>query len=240
MDTIKDLRGHAHVLSILTNNFISFHPKRWCVLPEKSPEMMNRKHFPMKSDVRRVICNYSQGYSFLPYHWIVKTDKGVFRYASDDDDFWEYAAPSIDLKSERVNRAVDSLMMAKAWMGKILGELGYDTPYQNDGNRHNVKDIEPEADTKKNKNLYIAKDEDGEYRVERDYISDHLEEANDVEKLDFLRQDIGRLKNNLSGVKNRIENPSDECNLAFTNAYSHLSEARFWLGFELGVVRELN
>ena len=52
----------------------------------------------------------------------------------------------IPCHSYETREAYDSLMLAKAWLGKILGELGSPTPYQKDGNRHTVEDIEKTAD----------------------------------------------------------------------------------------------
>ena len=46
-----------------------------------------------------------------------------------------------------ISDCIKSLSLAKAWLGKSLGVIGYETPYKNDGERKTVDDIEPESDT---------------------------------------------------------------------------------------------
>lgn len=124
--------------------------------------------------------------------------------------------------SKECSKAYDSLILAKAWLGKILGELGEQTPYQNDGKRKDVKDIEPAAD-----------------RTYTNY-SEKLAEQNldwskmsHIEKVDWLRQEIQKLDNNFDALKITPIN-----GVTFVSFKQHLSEARFWLGFELQSIRE--
>lgn len=130
------------------------------------------------------------------------------------------------LESKEIQKAYDSLILAKAWLGKILGELGNPTPYQNDGKRKDVKDIEPTAD-----------------RTYTNY-SEKLAEQNldwskmsHIEKVDWLRQEIQH-KIHLVEQSIFVEKPTREFAISRTNVYNHLSEARFWLGFELQRIRE--
>lgn len=128
--------------------------------------------------------------------------------------------------SIEINKAVDSLILAKAWLGKILGELGEATPYANDGNRKDVKDIEPTAD----KNLATIEEltyENCIANCSKDYLL-----LNHIQKVDWLRQEIQHI---IHLVEQAIHtgNQSREFAIARTNSYNHLCEARFWLGFEL-------
>ena len=126
-------------------------------------------------------------------------------------------------KSKELEKTIDSLYLAKAWLGKVLQELGETTTYANDGNRKTVEDIEPTSDTYKPK----------EYEV-----SDYSQLYNPIEKVDWLRQEIEKIAKSeyISSMtyqpKTRLEA------IARTNTYNHLTEARFWLGFELTRVRD--
>lgn len=121
-------------------------------------------------------------------------------------------------------RAYNSLILAKAWLGKILEELGNKTPYESDGNRHSVNDIEPTADKS---NVIEALNWKG---------------LNHIEKIDELRQKIKNIIFSIQVLKQELQDFLDnevsiECNIARTNCYNHLSEARFWLGFELSRIK---
>ena len=116
--------------------------------------------------------------------------------------------------SKEINKAYDSLILAKAWLGKVLQELGESTPYANDGNRKEVKDIEPAAD----KGHIIV-----------------FEDFNHIEKVDWLREEIEKCIDLLPWEMLQRSNIEIQVN----NCYTHLSEARFWLGFELGRIRDI-
>lgn len=131
---------------------------------------------------------------------------------------------TIKTTNGEISKCYDSLILAKAWLGKILGELGEQTPYQNDGKRKGVEDIESAAD--------------------KDIVSNnnlgwlHL---NHVEKVDWLRETIGeciKLIEKIGFTPTETFKPSRELNIARTNTYNHLCEARFWLGFELQRIKE--
>ncbi|KKM25142.1 hypothetical protein LCGC14_1597980 [marine sediment metagenome] len=118
--------------------------------------------------------------------------------------------------SNEVKDAVKSLYLAKAWLGEVLGELGTESPYANDGTRKTVEDIEPTADTGK---MY--------YPMSPEYMSH-------IEKVDWLRKKIGKIVNEadiLMTQKGRVY-------IFGCNVNQHLSEARFQLGFELGRIKE--
>lgn len=128
--------------------------------------------------------------------------------------------------SKEIEKAYDSLILAKAWLGKILGELGESTPYANDGQRHTVADIEPTADT-----IKILE-------AEKAYLSDKgWSNMNHIEQVDWLREEIDKSSKEFTVINLKlpvgIPNP-----LCVNNFFTHMAEARFWLGFELQRIRE--
>ena len=122
-------------------------------------------------------------------------------------------------QSEQIKKCYDSLLLAKAWLGKVLGELGENTPYANDGNRKTVEDIEPTADVQ----VWT-------------YFNDGFKDKSHIEKVDWLRQEIQAiidLETNDTLILFDLVSRS-----YFIWAFKHLCEARFWLGFELERIRE--
>lgn len=118
-----------------------------------------------------------------------------------------------DINSKEIEKAVDSLYLGKAWLGKVLGELGNENPY---GSGYKTKeDIVPTQDVA---TLEVS-----------------LALLNHVEKVDFLRSAIEEIVKEVKDIS-LIQQPSvpfsREFAIARTNCYTHLCEARFWLGFE--------
>lgn len=129
--------------------------------------------------------------------------------------------------SQECFKAYDSLILAKAWLGKILGELGEDTPYKNDGNRKTVEDIEPTSDTKNE-----------EFTSLQMVTPKHWDNITYIEKIDWLREEIKKLITMTSDWDRYKKNTIIET--YFLWMYKYLSEARFWLGFELQRIKENN
>lgn len=117
-----------------------------------------------------------------------------------------------------------SLLLSKAWLGKVLAELGEETPYKNDGNRKTVEDIEPTSDRFKVHELIDCG------------LGFDWNEASYIEKIDWLREKIKKLKVDFNDFVCDIEFADYDEN--FDLAQNHLSEARFHLGFELSRIKE--
>ncbi len=135
--------------------------------------------------------------------------------------------------SKEVEKAYDSLILAKAWLGKVLGELGEATPYANDGKRKEVGDIEPTADKG---NIEDVIYENCIANCSKDYSL-----LNHIEKIDWLREEIKILLDDYNELENNLEESfPNEVNYSpiLWLYYINLCEARFWLGFELGRVRD--
>ncbi len=171
---------------------------------------------------------FSHTYQKNEYHHLVRTDRGTFRWTTPDNNLAIY---EIDLKSKEVNECYKSLILAKAWLDKMLGELGSETPYTNDGSRKEVKDIESPADV----NSYYLEDFRIKYTNTTSNYSKNWQERNYIEKIDYLRQEIQQLNNNI-GVNRDV--PFKQWMMCEEYSNKYLSEARFWLGFELQRIKE--
>jgi hypothetical protein len=142
------------------------------------------------------------------------------------------------VNSKEIEKAYDSLILAKAWLGKMLGELGTESPYK--AGYKTVEDIEPTADVYE---LKLATTQVGEISINYPEYS-FLLSMNHIEKVDWLRQEIESLIKSINKLdflddKLYIENVGVLV-IARTNVYTHLCEARFWLGFELQRIKENN
>lgn len=130
---------------------------------------------------------------------------------------------SFSANTKEIENATDSLYLAKAWLGKILGELGSDTPYKNDGNRKNIEDIENATD--KHRGIEHLST-NGNWNT--DY--------NHIQKIDFLREQIKIFISDSNDFSEKY--PEIELEQGFV--YKYLCEARFWLGFELERIKNAN
>lgn len=123
-------------------------------------------------------------------------------------------------QSRQVQNVIDELLLAKAWLGKALGHLGTPSPYPKDGSRHGLADIEHTAEQA---NALIMNDL---YNEEAGF-----EAKNAIERVDWLRQAIGETVITTGTLHVKVSD------VIMQNIVTHLSEARFWLGFELERMR---
>ena len=160
----------------------------------------------------------------------------------------EQNKPDYHKNSKEIEKAVDSLYLGKAWLGKLMGELGNENPY---GSGYKTKeDIVPTQD--------VAKKEDNGDCIYPFLITvKEYENKNHIEKVDWLRTEIESLVKeviaipvgetvriiDIDGVlpeQQKFSAFSREFAIARTNCYTHLSEARFWLGFEMERIKNEN
>lgn len=131
--------------------------------------------------------------------------------------------PVITSNSKEIEKAVDSLYLGKAWLGKLLGELGNENPY---GSGYKTKeDIVPTQDV-----AFPRAD-----ILTNGFEVFDYENKNHIEKVDFLRSTIEEIVKEVKEIPTK--DLSREFAIARTNCYTHLCEARFYLGFELERVR---
>ena len=124
------------------------------------------------------------------------------------------------INSKEIKKSVDSLYMAKAWLGKVMGELGVESPYKS--GYKTKADIEPTADV-----------------APKGKFADYFTLTNHIEKVDYLRTQIDSLVKEVKELDLNLEvRLSREFAIARTNAYNYLCEARFHLGFELQRIKE--
>lgn len=122
-------------------------------------------------------------------------------------------------KTPQIKAASSSLLMAKAWLGKLLGILGEATPYKKDGKRHSIKDIEPAAD--KSVSNFA-----------------HVEKMNEIERLDWLREKIKTVEEDFESMCQNQSSVVLKIDVCLLSVSQHLTEARFWLGLDLGRIRD--
>lgn len=146
----------------------------------------------------------------------------------------------LSLNSDEILEAVKSLKLSKAWLGKVLERLGSENPYGS--GYKTVEDIVPETD--RAETVYGAMGVEGETpRLEaidtftlNGRIMNEYSRMSHIEKVDWLRTEV---KSTLLKLQT-IELLYDEAVAGdFTRVVEqHLTEARFWLGFEMGRIRD--
>ena len=135
--------------------------------------------------------------------------------------------------NHELQHAYDDLILAKAWLGKVLECLGTDSPYKNDGKRKTAADIEPTADV-------------AQFRpeVDTDWVglpTAWWQDATHIEKIDWIRQRIKEFIDPAQLPSIDMDHPDLNSIISCLNHHSrHINEARFWLGFELQRIRESN
>lgn len=131
---------------------------------------------------------------------------------------------------KEIEKSYDSLILAKAWLGKVLGELGEKTPYKNDGKRKTVEDIEPASDSE-----YVYHG-----RNYKKFLED-WDAKSYIEKVDWLRERIKECYEKFNTISFSVNFKSlhkEPWLTMIPNINTYLSEARMWLGFELQRVKE--
>lgn len=119
--------------------------------------------------------------------------------------------------SAETTKANNSITMAKCWMGKLLGQLGEETPYKNDGKRLTIADIEPAADTGQ--------------------LNGPIN-GTQVESIDWVRERVTALLRNFNELV-KDSNPETLPPLVIlVSIEQHLHECRFWLGLDLARIRD--
>lgn len=119
-----------------------------------------------------------------------------------------------------------SIILGKAWIGKLMGELGIPSPYINDGNRNTVGDIEP---------IDAQSSPDPRGTVIQTFLSDNKNiwsNKNHVQRVDALRGVIDWTLDKF------IKGYADNQSITISIIFQHITEAKLWLGFELGRIRD--
>lgn len=155
---------------------------------------------------------------------LTKELRPVERYDFDYSVFNSSIIPKLlKFNSKEIEKAVDSLYLSKAWLGKVLGELGNENPY---GSGYKTKeDIVPTQDVSYFDNQVPPK-----------VVNEEIVDRNHIEKVDWLRTEIKKLIDNSTDFS--LTYPEIELEQGFV--YKYLSEARFFLGFELSRIKNEN
>ena len=143
--------------------------------------------------------------------------------------------------TDEIKEAIKSLKLSKAWLGKVLESLGSENPYGS--GYKTVEDIVPETD--KAEIICGSIGIEGEtprlearsaFTVAGKLVAENY--GTHIEKVEWLRTEI-KCKIESEYISSMTYQPANRLEaIARTNAYNNLCEARFWLGFELGRVRD--
>jgi hypothetical protein len=252
-EQIKELRVKIDALSQLVKELKPFSNEVRFDLPD---DKVNYK-LQSPSGLTRVTEVGSTGPAHK-YQGVVRTDYGTFRYGSNYQiDLLEYG---LDLNSKEINKAYDSLILAKAWLGKVFEELvgkypviklekeyTFETAYNaNQVSTYNVlgKDLN-EKEKQLVCGLWLRDNELGDDKVNDRFTTDYeiwnnFVNKSHTEKVECLREEIEQVVLKVKDLVNINSSfkTSREFAIARTNAYNHLCEARFWLGFELQRIKE--
>lgn len=130
---------------------------------------------------------------------------------------------------KEIDSCHNSLILAKAWLGKILDELRSKTLYQNNINIKNLEDIQS--------TIGIFEPIIFKSKIE---ISKPYPELLHIEKVDLLKEEINVLiASFLSIMNNFIITDLNVKILEIERIINqHLNEAKFWLEFELEKIKE--
>ena len=165
--------------------------------------------------------------------------KPIANYVGGVDPYKDDTIPSVleypSENSQEIKEAVKSLKLSKAWLGKILEQLGSENPYGS--GYKTVEDIVPETD--KAEIVCGSIDPINCRSTARDAftVAGKLVTENygtHIEKVDWLRTEIKRLIDSTTDYSQEV--PEIELEQGFV--YKYLAEAWFWLGFELGRIRD--
>jgi hypothetical protein len=119
--------------------------------------------------------------------------------------------------NKELSKSKDNLLFAKAWLGKMLGAMGVESPYQNEGKRNLVEDIEPAAE-KFEGGIILPID------------------LSHIGAVDWIRQQIATKVADVEMIG--TEKGGRKASVLKEQAYVNLCEARFWLGFDLERIKQ--
>jgi hypothetical protein len=145
--------------------------------------------------------------------------------------------------SKEIEKAYDNLILAKAWLGKLLQELGESTI--NDDTSVIVPGLrEPFTGKDNTHNLVSAIDTWELNGKSMNFYSDF----NHIQKVDYIREEVSKIS---KVVRQLWMQPGELTDWKFTHmdltkimyvllmhVEKYLTEARFWLGFELQRIKE--
>ncbi len=172
------------------------------------------------------------------YHTVIKTDRGVYR-TSSTTPFDESLFKTFDRNSKEINKAFDSLILAKAWLGEILEELKEEV--ENDFSF--LKDVVHELGTDWHQRTHVEK-----VIWLRQEITNLIKNSDDFSNDKFILDKFSKVEEEIA-IKDKLGTllPNEEQELwdSIPNitleqgfVYKYLCEATIWLQFELNRIKE--
>ncbi len=140
----------------------------------------------------------------------------------------------VDNSVFQLSDARKSILLAKAWLGKILSILGEENPYKKDGERVKVQDIEPESD----KVEYIEEPHVGTFIEYIDVQRESIKQ--DISFCNSLNDELLNFYVKYDDLPVETTNYIRSFEVELNTVIIHLSEARFKLGYILGSIRDNN
>jgi len=169
--------------------------------------------------------------------------KPITRYVGEVDPYKDDTIPSVlafpNENSQEIKEAIKSLKLSKAWLGKVLEGLGSESPYKS--GYKTAEDIEPEADKAtlvcgtthpELTGVPVMNNSLDGFKLGVSVPANYTNMSH-IEKVDWLRTEIKRIGVQLYNTIYFKEIGISEGELA----YKYICEARFWLGFELGRIK---
>lgn len=138
------------------------------------------------------------------------------------DENIQYVESVLGKKSRVYNR----LFSSKAWLGKLLEQLGTENPYKTEKPLNNPKNIPPTADVSEGLGKVIY-----DFKLK-----------NEVEQIVSLREMLQESVDAIESLGTAYEFIKDKrlASIAKTQSYVNMCEARFELGYELSLIRDKN
>ena len=131
-------------------------------------------------------------------------------------------------KSPEIVKAMDSLLIAKAWMGKMLQAIGEQNPYAESHNPQSPV-IEKAADETTSNMLSVFESENVMTQTGRvKYLRSMISETGSIARIVISGKE---------GYNVEKKMKSFEAMFPYF-ALQHLQEAKMWLGWELGFIRK--
>jgi len=148
----------------------------------------------------------------------------------------EYAYNKTDLidiyYSKEIDKSIDCLLLAKAWLGKCLEYIATESPYKS--GYKTKEDIEKTADVNYASEMLAGYEEHTPHIEKVDYLRTKIEELLKIP----LTMDLSIIADGLD-VNNFLSNYTIlKLSRAKQKSNEYLTEAKFWLRFELQRIKE--
>lgn len=131
---------------------------------------------------------------------------------------------------KEIENATNSLYLAKAWLGKVLQELSEEVELSDDNSELTPGLTMPFNEKKQSLNCDT-------WALNGKSMT-FYDNKSHIEKVDWLREEIKNITQKTHVIRDHFEYKSQNDRTSWVSVYTYLTEARFWLGFELQRIKE--